>query len=344
MQLYLRLLLGLVWRALRSRNDLLMENLVLRQQLAVYARRSTRPRLRNADRVFWSVASRTWRPWRTHLRLVQPETVIRWQRTAWRRYWTWRSGSRRPGRPRVDPELRDLIRRLARENPRWGAMRIVGELRALGYPVSPRTVRRYRSRALRRPPSQSWRTFLKNHAADIWAVDLFTVQTLTLRTLYVIVFIAHERRRIVHVNVTRHPTAAWVWRQLLEATPWGAQPRHLIRDRDRCYGADFVRKALRVGIRTVLTPVRAPNANAVAERVVGTLRRECLDHMIVRNEQHLRRMLGEYMGHYNAMRPHRTLGLDSPRGREPRAKPSGTARVIRHEVLGGLHNEYAWAA
>ena len=137
-------------------------------------------------------------------------------------------------------------------------MRIVGALRALGYTVSPRPVRRYRSRALRRPPSQSWRTFLKNHAADIWAVDLFTVQTLTLRTLYVIAFIAHDRHRIVHVNVTHHPTAAWVWRQLLEATPWGAQPRHLIRDRDRCYAADFVRQALRVGIRTVLTPIRAP--------------------------------------------------------------------------------------
>ena len=344
MPLYLYLMLGLARRALRSRNDLLMENLVLRQQLAVYARRSTRPRLRNQDRVFWSAVSRTWRPWRTHLRLVQPETVIRWHRTAWRRYWTWRSRGRRPGRPRIGAELRDLIRRLARENPRWGAMRIVGELRALGYTVSPRTVRRYRSQALRRPPSQSWRTFLKNHAADIWAVDLFTVQTLTLRTLYVIVFIAHDRRRIVHVNVTRHPTAEWVWRQLLEATPWGAQPRHLIRDRDRCYGADFVAKASRIGIHTVITPVRAPNANAIAERVIGTLRRECLDHMIVLSERHLLLVLREYVGHYNAMRPHRTLGLDSPRGREPRAKPNATARVIRREVLGGLHSEYDWAA
>ncbi len=344
MHLYLCLLLGLARRALRSHNDLLMENLVLRQQLAVYARRSTRPRLRNEDRVFWSVVARTWRPWRVHLRLVRPETVIRWHRTAWRRYWTWRSGGRRPGRPRIDPELRDLIRRLARENPRWGAMRIVGELRALGYTVSPRTVRRYRGHALRRPPSQSWRTFLTNHAAGIWAVDLFTVQTLTLHTLYVIVFIAHERRRIVHVNVTRHPTAEWIWRQLLEATPWSSQPRHLIRDRDRCYGADFVTKAARIGIHTILTPVRAPNANAVAERVIGTLRRECLDHMIVFNERHLLLVLREYIGHYNAMRPHRTLGLDSPRGRTPRAKPSASAMVIRHKVLGGLQSEYDWVA
>ena len=170
------------------------------------------------------------------------------------------------------------------------------------------------------------------------------MQTVTLRTLYAIVFIAHDRRRIVHVNVTRHPTAEWVWRQLLEATPWGVQPRHLIRDRDRCYGSDFVAKASRIGIHTILTPVRAPNANAVAERVIGTLRRECLDHMIVLNERHLSRVLREYVDHYNATRPHRTLGLDSPHGRGPRARPSPSAKVVRREVLGGLQGEYEWAA
>ena len=257
MSLYLNLLLGLLRRALWSRDDLLMENLVLRQQLAVYARRPKRPTLRSQDRLFWLAIARIWAPWRSHLQLVQPETVIRWHRTAWRRYWTWKSRTRRPGRPRIEPELRALICRLARENPRWGAVRIVGELRALGFTVSARTVRRYRTQVLRRPPSQSWRTFLKNHAPHIWAVDLFTVQTLTLQTLYVIVFIAHGRRRIVHVNVTRHPTAEWVWRQLLEATPCGIHPRHLIRDRDRCYGADFIAKAARIGIHTVLTPVHA---------------------------------------------------------------------------------------
>ena len=223
-------------------------------------------------------------------------------------------------------------------------MRIVGELRALGFTVSARTVRRYRTQALRRPPSQSWRTFLENHAPHIWAVDLFTVQPLTLRTLYVIVFIAHERRRMVHVNVTSHPTAVWVWRQLIEATPWGVQPRHLIRDRDRCYGTDFIAKASRIGIHTVLTPVHAPNANAVAERVIGTLRRECLDYLIVVNERHLLRVLHEYIAHYNAKRPHRSLALDAPDGRESSTKPSGTATVVRREVLGGLHSEYEWAA
>ena len=269
--------------------------------------------------------------------------MVRWHRTAWRRYWTWKI-RRRPGRPRIDPELRDLIRRFARENPRWGAVRIVGELRALGFTVSSRTVHRYRREVLRRPPSQTWRTFLENHAKDIWAVDLFTVQTVTLQTLYAIVFIGHDRRRIVHVNVTRHPTAEWVWRQLLEATPWGLQPRHLIRDRDRCYGSDFVARASRIGIHTILTPVRAPNANAVAERVIGTLRRECLDHMIVVNERHLARVLREYVEHYNTTRPHRTLGLDSPNGRAPQKKPGDSAEVVRHQVLGGLQSEYKWAA
>ena len=244
MRMYTRLLLGSVGRTLRSRNDLLMENPVLRQQLAVYARRRAQPRLRNEDRVFWSVIARRWRLWRIHLRRVQPQTVIRWHRTAWRRYWTWKS-RRRPARPRIDPELRDLTRRFARENPRWGAVRIVGELRALGYTVSSRTVRRYRREVLRRPPAQSWRTFVQNHAKDIWAVDLFTVQTVTLRTLYVIVFIAHERRRIVHISVTRHPTPEWVWRQLLEATPWGvhpkapdSRPRPLLWIRFRCAGIE----------------------------------------------------------------------------------------------------------
>ena len=182
------------------------------------------------------------------------------------------------------------------------------------------------------------------HPHGIWAVDLFTVQTVTLRTLYVIVFIAHERRRIVHISVTRHPTAEWVWRQLLEATPWGVHPRHLIRDRDRCYGSDFVARALRIGIHTILAPVRAPNANAVAERLIGTLRRECLDHMVVLNERHLARVLHEYVDHYNAARPHRALSLDSPHGRAPQKKPGSSAKVVRHQVLGGLQSEYEWAA
>ena len=344
MRVYLVLLLGLLRRSARGRRDLLIENLVLRQQLAVYARRRRRPLLHSEDRLFWSLIARTWTPWRTHLRLVQPDTVVRWHRVAWRRYWRWRSRGRQPGRPRLAPEVRELIVRLVRENPRWGAVRIVGELRALGFEVSPRTVRRYRDQVRRRPPSQSWRTFLRNHTQHIWAVDLFTVQTITMQTLYAVVFISHGRRRIEHINVTRHPTASWLWRQLVEATPYGKQPRFLIRDRDRSFGADWPEQTRRIGIQTVITPVRAPNANAVAERVIGTIRRECLDHMIVLNERHLRRVLREFVGHYNGCRPHRTLELDSPEGREVRARPNPTAKIARREVLGGLLHEYDWAA
>ena len=340
---YVSLLLATLRRAPHARSDLLIENLALRQQLAVYTRQSRRPQLRNADRRFWSLLARSWSEWRSTLVLVQPDTVVRWHRTAWRRYWTWKSRGRGQGRPRIDAELRELILRIARENRRWGAVRIVGELRALGFEVSARTVRRDRQQALGRPPSPSWRAFLRNHAPQIWAADLFTVQTLTLRTVYVVVFVAHERRRIVHFNVTRHPNAAWIWRQLIEATPYGQRPRFLIRDRDRSYGRDFIPKAARIGIETVLTPVRAPNANAIAERVIGTLRRECLDHVIVLSERHLRRVLHEYVTHYNRMRPHRSLALDSPEGRPPQRRPL-LGRVESRPVLGGLHHEYQWAA
>ncbi len=274
---------------------------------------------------------------------VQPETVIRWDRARWRRHWAWRSRKRRPGRPRVSAEVQALIQQMARENPRWGAPRIQGELRALRHDFSVRTVRRYRHLAHRRPPSQRWRTFLRNHSPHIWATDLFTVQTVTLRTFYVLVVISHDRRRIEHWNVTPHPRASWIWQQIREATSWGRSPRFLIRDRDRAFGGDFVSRAASLGITTVLTPVRAPNANAIAERVSGTLRRECLDHLIVINERHLRRVLGKYIQHYNAMRPHRSLGMDSPEGRPRVARAPGT-RLRRHVVLGGLHHEYTWAA
>ena len=240
MRLYVRLLIGLLRRSMRERRDLLMENPVLRQQLAIYARQPRRVRLRNEDRLLWSVVARTWSPWRSRLRLVQPDTVVRWHRTAWRRYWTWKSRSRRTGRPRIGRELRELILRLTRENPCWGAVRIVGELRALGFSVSARTVRRYRDETRRRSPSQSWRTFLRNHRPHIWAVDLLTVQTIAMRTLYVVVFISRDRRRIVHVNVTRHPTAAGIWRAASGRTgrpplpsAESVAPRARVRVRDR---------------------------------------------------------------------------------------------------------------
>jgi len=229
---------------------------------------------------------------------------------------------------------------MSRENPLWGTERIRGELLKLGIVVSNRSIRRYRRRGAARPPSQTWRTFLRNHAHHLWAADLLTVPTLTFRTLYVLVFIAHGRRELVHLNVTANPTTAWVWRQLIEATPWGKKPRHLLHDRDAVYGREFRQRAERMGIQAITTPVRAPKANAIAERLIGTLRRECLDHIIVLNEQHLASVLNEFVGYYNEDRPHRTLGLQTP---ELRARPV-TGPIRSRPVLNGLHHAYERAA
>jgi len=199
---------------------------------------------------------------------------------------------------------------------------------------------RYRQPRTARPPSQAWRTFLANQLAAIWAADLFVVHTLTFGTLYVLFFIQHERRRLIHFNVTRHPTVAWVWQQLLNATPDGRQPRYLIHDRDAVYGQDFGKRLARLGIRSVRTPIRAPRANAIAERLVETFRRECLDHLIVLNENHLQAILAEFVAYYNRDRPHRSLRLQTP---ELRERVMGRTLGCR-PILGGLHHSYAWAA
>jgi putative transposase len=330
--------------AIADRRDLILENAALRQQLAVYQRQGNRPRLTSADRLFWVWLSRAWPRWRSALLFVQPETVIRWHRHAWKRYWTWKSRRPSRGRPRIADEVRDLIIRMAQENPLWGAQRIRGELLGLGYEVSRETVRRYMHEARRRPPSQSWRTFLQNHAPDIWACDFFTVPMLSFTTLYVFFFIEHRQRKLMHVNVTAHPTADWIWSQLIQATPWGEQPRLLLRDRDSSFGKDFVARARAIGIETVLSPFRCPQANGIAERMVETFRRQCLDHVIVLNERHLLRLLKEYVEHYNSWRPHRSLELRAPEPRPRPLSPPDRARVIARPVLGGLHHEYEWEA
>jgi putative transposase len=336
----LALLLAVLRAALRDRAGLVAENLVLRHQLAVVTRPTRkRPRLRARDKALWVLIRRLWRDRRGSLVLVRPETVIGWHRRGWRLFWRWRSRGR-GGRPKLDAEARELIATMARENPAWGSERIRGELLKLGIAVSKRSIQRYRGRGPARPPSQTWRTFLANHAAQIWAADLFTVQSLTFRTLYVLLFITHGRRELVHLNATAHPTAAWVWRQLLEATPWGRRPRYLLRDRDSSYGVELRERARRLGIETLVTPVRAPRANAVAERVIGTLRRECLDHLIVLNERHLRSILAEFVGYYNRERPHRTLGLQTP---QPAVR-AAVGPIRSRVVLGGLHHSYERAA
>ena len=337
---YLRLLVGILQAVLCARADVVAENLLLRQQLMVLTRPTQRrPRLRAWDKLFWLLARIVRRDWRRSLVLVRPETVVRWHCAGWRLFWSWKS-RRRPGRPRLSPEVQELIATMARDNPRWGSERIRGELLKLGIAVSKRSVQQYRQRGPARPPSQTWRTFLANHRPQLWAADLLTVHTATYRMLYVLLFIAHGRRQLLHVKVTAHPTAAWVWRQLIDATPWGRQPRYLLRDRDRVYGGDFVPRARRLGIETLLSPVRAPRANAIAERVIGTLRRECLDYMVILNEPHLQAVLAEYVRYYNRERPHRTLRLETPL--PVIRSPTGT--ISTRSVLGGLHHIYERAA
>jgi transposase InsO family protein len=327
---------------MRRHQDVVLENLLLRHQLAVLTRPTrTRPRARLHlwDKLLWILARQWCVGWREHLTFVTPDPVVRWHQRGWGLLWRGKSRSR-GGRPHLSAEVRELIAAMSRENRLWGAERIRGELLKLGIVVSNRSIRRYRWRGPAWSRGQTWRTFLRNHAHHLWAADLLTVPTLTFKTLYVLVFIAHGRRELVHVNVTAHPTAAWVWRQLIEATPWALKPRHLRHDRDGVYGRDFPQRARRIGIDAIATPVYAPKANAIAERVIGTLRRECLDHVIILDEQHLASVVREFVAYYNQERPHRTLGLQTPLSR---VRPT-TGSVRSRPVLNGLHHVYARAA
>ena len=295
MLLVLRFALSALLQALRDRQDLVLENLALRHQIEVLTRNRSRPRLRGGDRLLWSWLSRIWFGWRRPIVIVQPDTVVRWHRSGWRRYWSWRGGRRsRPGRPVIDPELQTLIRRMTRENPRWGHLRVLGELRKLGFQVSLQTVRRYRD-AVPRPSSPSWHSFLSNHRPQLWACDFFTVQTVTFRTLFVFFIIAHERPAARAPECDRPSTGPVDLAPAHRRHAWGSGPRFLLRDRDRAYGREFVEHVKHLGIETILTPIAAPQANAIAERVVGTLRRECLDHLIIVNERHLRLVLREFV-------------------------------------------------
>jgi len=232
---------------------------------------------------------------------------------------------------------------MAFENPTWGTQRIRGELLKLGIAVSTRSIRRYRTRMSNRPPSQTWRTFLRNQAKGIWAADLLVVQTIGFRTLYVLFLVTHARRELIYLNVTGSPTAAWVWQQLINATPWGRKPVHLIHDRDNVYGKDFDTRLAALGVIGIRTPYRAPKANAIAESLAGTLRRECLDHIILLNEGHLVRVLREFAAYYNRDRPHRSLEL-SPPLRSPSPPLVSQGAIVSKPVLGGLHHVYSRAA
>jgi putative transposase len=314
-----------------------LENLAIRQQLAVFKRTVPRPPLRPRDRLFWVLLAHAWRNWRSALIVVQPETVVGWHRQWLRRRWTHRSTSGRPGRPRTTTAIRTLVDQMGAANPLWGAPRIHGELSKLGIDVSERTV----SRLLRRrdrPPSQTWRTFLTNHVTSLVSMDFFTVPTLTGRVLFVLVLLAHHRRRIVHLAITEHPTAAWTAQQVIEAFPNDTAPRWLLRDRDAIYGEAFRRRVAGMDISEVITSPSSPWQNPYAERLIGSIRRECLDHVIVLGERHLRRLLTAYVTYYHGARTHLALEKDAPTTRRVQTPTEG--HVVAFSEVGGLHHRY----
>ena len=321
--------------AIRTRHDLVLENLALRHQLELLTRGDRRPRFRPVDRLLWVGLRRCWAAWRDALVLVRPATVIRWHREGFRRYW-WHRSRPRPGRPRLTATIGTLIRHMARANPLWGAPRIHGELLALGLNVSERTVSRYRPRE-RRPPSQTWRTFLANHRLNLVSLDFFTVPTATCQVLFVLVVLSHARRRVLHWNVTAYPTAAWTAQQIVEAFPWNTAPRYLLHDRDGLFVNEVVsRRVTSLGIIDRPTAPRAPWQNPYAERLIGSIRRECLDHVIVWHERHLRRTLAAYFAYYHQARTHLGLHKDAPAGRS--VQPPTMGRIVAHAHLGGLHH------
>ena len=345
-------LAGIVTLVIRRQGALAAEILVLRRQLALYVERGVKPRrIDPGTRVTLALLSRFFN-WRDALVVVRPETMIRWHRAGWRLFWRLKS---RPGRPPIPKELQALIRRIGSENPTWGEERIANELRLkLGIELSPRTVRKYLSP---RPPGRPmgdlrWSTFLRLHAQGIISCDFMVVVTATFRMLYVFVVIEHRSRRLIHCNVTAHPTAAWTLQQLREVIGFESRYQYLLHDRDNIFAKHLDESVNRLGVEVLKSPPRCPKANAICERVIGTIRRECLDWLIPISESHLRSILKSWMPHYNSARPHMALGPGVP---DPPPAPSdfGKSRsrhrreeayVVRAKsVLGGLHHEYSFA-
>lgn len=326
----------------QSRTDTAVEVLALHQQVAVLKRRRPRPPLRPLDRLFWTLLRATWSRWKDALVIVKPETVVGWHRAGFRLYWRWKS-RRRDGRPRIKEEIRVLIRRLAQENSDWGAPKIHGELQKLGFVLSERTVARYlRSLQRRGDPAKKWLAFLRNHREAIVALDLFTVPTATFRVLYCFFVIEHERRRILHFNVTPHPSADWIVQQLRETFPEAASYRYAILDHDSIFNVDVIAFLKATGFKPKRTSIQAPWQNGTAERWIGSCRREILDHIIPVNEEHLRRLIRDYVCYHQEDRIHDSLNKDTPNRRAIEPRPTTDASLISLPRLGGLHHRYTW--
>jgi putative transposase len=339
------LAVGAVMDLTRTRSELLTENAVLRQQVIVMRRSIGRPRLHRDDRVLLVLLARLTRRWREALHLVRPETLLRWHRDLFKLVWPRKSRPR--GQPRrLAPEIVFLIQGMARDNVLWGAERIRGELLKLGIGVSKRTVQKY-MRAVRPPgrPGQTWKTFLRNHTKDVWACDFLQLYDALFRPIFAFFFVVHGTREVVHFDVTRCPTDAWAAQQLREATPWGDGPRFLVRDNDDKFGKRFTAVAEGTGIEVVRIPPRSPNLNPICERFLGSVRSECLDHVVILSERQLRRILREYVeSYFNTARPHQGLSQKIPAPVASRPLAVDVRKIVALPVLGGLHHDYRFAA
>jgi putative transposase len=312
-----------------------IENAALRMQLAAFQRQRKRPLLTNFDRVFWIALRKLWSDWRRPLMYVQADTAVRWQRERFRRFWAQLSKPCRRGRPGTTIELRRLIERMAAANPLWRVPRIHGELKMLGIAISERTVSRI-LRNLRRPRNQTWKTFLHNHVGQMVSIDFFTVPTVTMKVLFVFIVLEHRCREVLHFNVTEHPSAAWTAQQIVEAFADREAARYLIRDRDGIYGNEVRLRIKSLGIKEVLTAPQSPWQNPYAERLIGSIRRECLNHFVVLSARHLKRTLSCYFRYYHESRTHLGLGKQCP---FPRQVLTAGA-IVSIPQLGGLHHRY----
>ncbi len=336
----LPLILSIVAAVFKDRADLVAENIALRHPLSCFIHRGPRARLRPVDRVLWAQLSRFWDGWTESLAMVKPATVLAWHLKGFRLFWRWKSRRCGPGRPRSSVEVRRLIIEMAEMNVGWGAPRIHGELLKLGIEISEITVSRYMPKLP--PPAgsrQRWATFLRNHLHETLAIDFAVVPTATFGILYVFFVLSLERRRVLHFNVTQHPTAEWTAQQVVEACPFGLPGRFLIRDNDKIYGSKFRDRIDGLGLEQIRTAFRSPWQNGFAERWIASLRRDCLDHVIAINERQLRQVIRSYVDYYHEDRTHLGLAKDAPEERP--VEPREMGEVVAISRVGGLHHRYS---
>ena len=340
MEILAKLIFEFLRLIFRNKQSIVLENLALRQQLAVQQRSIKRPKIKNTDRLFWVWISRIWNDWRSSLIIVKPPTVISWHKKGFKLYWKWKS--RRVGRPNINWELIILIRSMQKENSTWSAQRIQGELGKLGFTVCENTVAKYMRKPKTDPKKlQRWLTFLRNHAKYTVGIDFLVARTIFFKPIHVFVAISHDRRRILHFAVTANPHSQWAIQQLRETFAFDETTKYVIRDNDKIFSHEFKQTIKRFGLEDTPTAPRSPWQNPFCERVIGTLRRECLDHMIILNEKHLYAVLHEYIfEYYNTSRTHMSLGKDSPIHHPIQTN----GKVVSKPILGGLHHVYSRVA